>query len=117
MANCGIEFGSHTVTHPILTNLTDKELDFELVKSRRDIETQTGRPVHAVSYPVGGRSAFDDRVRSAANRAGYCLGLSYLPGTNRLPGLDRSGLRRQHIERYTDRAYFAAMLGLPEVFQ
>ena len=117
MAHVGIEFGSHTVTHPILANLTDRDLRFELVESRRVIEDQTGKPVHAISYPVGGPTAFDDRVRSAANRAGYRLGISYIPGTNPLPGLDHYGLRRQHVERYIDRSYFAAMLGLPEVFQ
>lgn len=117
MASVGIEFGSHTVTHPILANLTDDDLQFELVGSRRTIEEQTGMPVHAISYPVGGRNAFDDRVRRETNRAGYRLGLSYVPGTNPLHGLDRYGLRRQHVERYTERAYFAAMLGLPELFQ
>jgi len=116
MAHCGIEFGSHTVTHPILSNLTDKELDFELVKSRRDIESQIGKSVPAICYPVGGPSAFNDRVRTAAQRAGYRLGVSYIPGTNPLRDLDHYGLRRQHVERYTDRAYFAAMLGLPEAF-
>jgi peptidoglycan/xylan/chitin deacetylase (PgdA/CDA1 family) len=117
MAHFGIEFGSHTVTHPILANLTDDELRFELVRSRRDIEAQIGKTVHAISYPVGGRTAFNDRVRLAANRAGYRLGVSYIPGTNLLSDLDDYGLRRQHVERYTDRSYFAAMLGLPEVFQ
>jgi peptidoglycan/xylan/chitin deacetylase (PgdA/CDA1 family) len=117
MSNFGIEFGSHTVTHPILANLTDDELQFELIGSRRAIEEQTGKPVHAISYPVGGRNAFNERVCSAVNRAGYRLGLSYIPGTNPLTGLDRYALRRQHVERYTERAYFAGMLGLPEVFQ
>ncbi len=117
MANCGIEFGSHSVTHPILANVSDKDLDFELVKSRRDIELQIGKPIHTISYPVGGRTAFNDRVRTAAQRAGYRLGISYLSGTNPLPDPDRYGMLRQHVERYTDRAYFAAMLGLPEVFR
>ena len=117
MAHVGIEFGSHAVTHPILANLNDGDLQFELIKSRRDIEAQTGKPVHAISYPVGGRTAFNDRVRVAANRAGYRLGISYIPGTNPLRDLDHYGLRRQRVERYTTRPYFAAMLGLPEMFQ
>jgi peptidoglycan/xylan/chitin deacetylase (PgdA/CDA1 family) len=117
MSNAGIEFGSHTVTHPILANLTDEELEFELVESRRAIELQTGKPVTTISYPVGGRNAFNDRVRQAVQRAGYRLGASYIPGTNPLSSVDPYGLRRQHIERYTERSYFAAMLGMPEVFQ
>jgi len=117
MAQAGIEFGSHTVTHPILANLTDDELEFELAESRRAIEMQTGKPVTTISYPVGGRNAFNDRVRQEVQRAGYRLGVSYIPGTNPLSGLDHYGLRRQHVERYTERSYFAAMLGLPEVFR
>lgn len=117
MSNAGIEFGSHTVTHPILANLTDDELQFELLESRRAIELQTGKPVSTISYPVGGRNAFNDRVRQAIRRAGYRLAASYLPGTNPLSALDYYGLRRQHVERYTERSYFAAMLSLPEVFQ
>ncbi len=117
MAIAGIEFGSHTVTHPILANLTDDDLRFELVESRRVIEEQIGKSVSVISYPVGGRTAFNDRVRQAVALAGYRLGVSYLPGTNRLPGIDHYGMCRQHVERYTERPYFAAMLGLPEVFQ
>ncbi|HEY3967272.1 MAG TPA: polysaccharide deacetylase family protein [Planctomycetaceae bacterium] len=117
MARAGIEFGSHTVTHPILANLTDDDLRFELVESRRAIEEQIRKPVSVICYPVGGRTAFNDRVRQAAALAGYRLGISYLPGTNPLRGIDRYGMRRQHVERYTERPYFAAMLGLPEVFQ
>ncbi|MBI3861318.1 MAG: polysaccharide deacetylase family protein [Planctomycetia bacterium] len=117
MASAGIEFGSHTVTHPILANLNDDELRFELTESRRTIEEQIGKPVSVISYPVGGRTAFNEHVHEAVKLAGYRLGLSYMPGSNPLRRLDHFGLRRQHVERYTERPYFAAMLGLPEVFQ
>jgi len=117
MAQAGIEFGSHAVTHPILANLSDDELQTELIESRRAIELQTGKSVTTISYPVGGRTAFNDCVRQAVQRAGYRLGVTYLPGTNLLSDMDRYCLRRQHVERYTDRSYFAAMLGLPEIFQ
>jgi peptidoglycan/xylan/chitin deacetylase (PgdA/CDA1 family) len=117
MSSAGIEFGSHTVTHPILANLNDEELNFELVESRRVIEAQIGKSVSVISYPVGGRSAFNGRVQDAVAQAGYRLGLSYIPGTNRLRNMDRYGMRRQHVERYTQHPYFAALLGLPEVFQ
>lgn len=117
MAAAGIEIGSHTVTHPILSNLTDEELRFEMVESRRTIERQIGQPVEVISYPVGGRAEFNERVQQAARDAGYRLGASYIPGTNPLANLDRFGLRRQHVERFTTRSYFASMLGLPELFQ
>lgn len=117
MAAAGMEFGSHTVTHPILANLGDDDLWFELTESKRVIEQQTGRTVQVIGYPVGGATAFDERVRHMARGAGYRLGASYISGTNLPQNLDHFGLKRLHVERYTSRAYFAAMLNLPEVFQ
>ena len=117
MAAAGIEIGSHTVTHPILSNLNEQDLQFEMVESRQTIERQIDQRVEVISYPVGGRAAFDDRTRKAAFDAGYRLGASYIPGTNLFSDLDHYGLRRQHVERFTTRPYFAAMLGLPEIFQ
>lgn len=116
MANAGIEFGSHTVTHPILSRLEDNELWYELTESKRTLEDHLEKPVQTISYPVGGTSAFDARVRHMARSAGYKLGFSYIAGTNSLPIRDHYSLQRLHTERYTDRAYFAAMLQLPEVF-
>lgn len=117
MSAGGIEFGSHTVSHPILANLTDEELWHELTESKRTIEKQLGTPCDVISYPVGGTTAFNEKVKSLTEKAGYHLGVSYLPGTNHRSRFDRYALRRLHVERYTDRSYFAAMLNLPELFQ
>ena len=116
MSAAGIEIGSHSETHPILANVSDGELHHELNESKRSIESYVHRPVTAISYPVGGATAFDKRVCAAVQAAGYRFGVAYVPGTNRLNALDHFGLRRLHVERYTDRAYFASMLNLPEVF-
>jgi peptidoglycan/xylan/chitin deacetylase (PgdA/CDA1 family) len=116
MSAAGIEFGSHTVTHPILSRLDDNELWQELTESKRVLEEHIEVPVQTISYPVGGPSAFDARVRHMARSAGYKLGFSYISGTNSMPLEDRYSLRRLHTERYTDRAYFTAMLQLPEFF-
>ncbi len=116
MAAGGIEFGSHSVSHPILANLTDADLWCELTESRRVIEDQLRTPVQVISYPVGGVSAFDERVRRMARGAGYRLGVSYLPGSNALNSFDPFAVRRLHVERYTDRSYFSAMLNIPELF-
>lgn len=59
---------SHTWSHPLLTHCDDRELDYELVRSRSEIEDQLGKPVKALGIP-GGR--WDRRVLNAAARAGY----------------------------------------------
>lgn len=115
MARGGIEFGSHAVTHPVLTRLEDGPLANELASSRRTIEKEVGQPVTALAYPVGGTEAFDERVVSSSARAGYRFGVSYVSGVN--DGVpDPYRLRRLHVERYTSRAYFEALLSVPRLF-
>ena len=116
MARAGIEFGSHSVSHPILTQLDDSVLQRELCTSRAEIEKQIGGVVNVLAYPEGGPTAFDTRVMNAARQAGYRLALSYIPGVNSLSRLNRFALKRLQIERTTSRQRFRAMLELPGVF-
>ncbi len=115
MQRSGIEFGSHSVSHPVLSNLEDDALHRELSESRRAIEEQTGAECTVFAYPVGS-GAFDPRVIAATRRAGYKLGVSYASGVNAIGDLDRFAVRRLHVERYTSRAYFQSVLALPEIF-
>ncbi len=116
MAGGGIEFGSHTVSHPILSTLTESELQRELVDSRLAIQEQLRQPADVLAYPVGGRSAYNAGVRRVAAAVGYRLGMAYHRGINKLSSLDHLGLSRIAVERYVSRALFKSMLALPEVF-
>ena len=64
----GVEIGSHTITHPHLTRLSDIELSRELQDSRSRLEDELGRACPLVAYPYGENDA---RVRAAARKAGY----------------------------------------------
>lgn len=76
----GIEIGSHTVTHPILPNVTDDEaLIHELAASKARLEEMLGRQVPLFCYP-NGRS--DPRVQRATASAGYRCAVTNLPGMN-----------------------------------
>ena len=59
--------GSHTATHPLLTGLSDAELDHELAESRRTISARLG-DCRTIAYPYG---QADDRVAAATAAAGY----------------------------------------------
>lgn len=48
-----VSIHSHTVNHPILTNVPDDVLDMELKDSQHFLETVTKRRVYAFSYPNG----------------------------------------------------------------
>jgi peptidoglycan/xylan/chitin deacetylase (PgdA/CDA1 family) len=68
LADRGVEIGSHTVSHPRLTQLDDVGLERELRESRERIADELGRPCRYLAYPYGDE---DERVRAATRRAGY----------------------------------------------
>jgi peptidoglycan/xylan/chitin deacetylase (PgdA/CDA1 family) len=47
----GIQFGSHTVTHPDLRSLGPEQIDYELGFSKELIEQKLGAPVPSFAYP------------------------------------------------------------------
>ncbi len=76
---CGIQFGSHTLTHAWLTNLPDRELDREVRDSRSKLEDLLGAEVSCFAYPWG---IADMRVRAAVARAGYKAAVTAAEGLN-----------------------------------
>jgi peptidoglycan/xylan/chitin deacetylase (PgdA/CDA1 family) len=70
----GMEIGSHTLTHRPPSTLSDDDLRYELLESRRILEDGLGAPVTSVSSPTG---FFNPRMRSIAREVGYralCFG-------------------------------------------
>jgi peptidoglycan/xylan/chitin deacetylase (PgdA/CDA1 family) len=116
MADAGMEFGSHTVTHPILSTVTDAAmLACELRDSKSAIERQIDRPIATLAYPEGGRDAINDHVLTATRDAAYALAFTYEAGANRIASADPLQLRRIHVERHMTRHMFASALELPEL--
>jgi peptidoglycan/xylan/chitin deacetylase (PgdA/CDA1 family) len=113
MSAAGIDFGSHSVTHPNLTQLADADLRWELTESKRVLEGRLDRPIATLAYPIGTASAFDARVIAAAESAGFRLAATYLSGVNWVDKLDRFELRRHGVGLATTPAYFRALLSLP----
>ncbi len=69
----GIAFGSHTVTHPRLTWLSDANAARELAQSRADLERALDVAPRAVSYPFGACAV---RERAMAHDVGYDMGFT-----------------------------------------
>jgi peptidoglycan/xylan/chitin deacetylase (PgdA/CDA1 family) len=82
LAEAGWEIGSHTSTHPMLTQLGDAELARQLRDSRAAIEDRLGRPCRTLAYPYGDADA---RVAAAARDAGYAAACTLYPGYVRDP--------------------------------
>jgi len=69
----GVEFISHTATHPRLTWLAEPQAAGELVRSRQAIEASLDVAPRAIAYPFGAAS---QRERRLASAAGYSLGFT-----------------------------------------
>lgn len=113
MAADGIDFGSHTVTHPNLTRLTTEDLDQELAQSKQVLEDRLQRSVNSIAYPIGTPSAFNARVIDATANQGYKLGVTYVSGANPLFNLNRFELHRHGIGLRMTPPYFRALTSLP----
>lgn len=68
LTEAGWEIGSHTVSHPHLTEVGDDMLRDELVRSKAACEDHLGNPCTSLAYPYGD---FDARVVTATASAGY----------------------------------------------
>ena len=80
LAEAGWEIGSHTRTHPRLTQLDDESVAHELAGSRRDCEQGLGGPCRSLAYPYGDH---DERIVQAARDAGYAAACSLPAGWHR----------------------------------
>ncbi|MBN2298116.1 MAG: polysaccharide deacetylase family protein [Deltaproteobacteria bacterium] len=74
----GGDVGSHTHTHPRLTDVPPGEIEKECMVSKRILEEKLGIEAKWFAYPFG---EYDDAVRSAGIKAGYRLLLTSDPGS------------------------------------
>ncbi len=116
MNNNNMEIGSHTTSHPVLSMLTDVDLAYEIHESKKTLEKKLNTRISTIAYPVGMSFAYNDAVVKEVKAASYTFGASYIAGTNYLSVLKPYDLKRIHIERYTSKSMFKAMLSFPEIF-
>lgn len=84
MSADNIFFGSHTMTHPILSRLPEADLNWELRASRQLIEDKINQEVHFLAYPNGKKKDLTATVIKAVKEAGYKAALTTEPNTNTL---------------------------------
>lgn len=66
-----ITIGSHTISHPSLTQLTDDKVYGEMKGSKERLESVLGHPVEAFAYPFGSPIEVAMRVSAIAKSIGY----------------------------------------------
>ncbi len=87
MQSNGIEIGSHTMNHPILSHVNTQVLQEEIVTSRDFLQKKLGVPIHTFCYPNGQLGDINDEVIETVRNAGYIGAPYYLDLTNWEPFL------------------------------
>lgn len=77
LVGAGWEVDSHTLSHPDLTVLGDRDLRLETAGSRTRLRKLFGVPVNFFCYPTG---RYDERVVAAVRKAGYLGAMTVVEG-------------------------------------
>jgi glycosyltransferase involved in cell wall biosynthesis len=78
--DAGMEIGSHTHRHPILTRLSSPGRRADLLASRQGLEKIVGSPVRLLAYPNGRAADWDGAVIEDARAAGYDAAVTTIEG-------------------------------------
>lgn len=83
MQQAGIKFGSHTITHPVVSRLMPKDMERELGESKRLLEAKLECPVLDFAFPFGQLDDCGLEVSSPVlSRCGYRSASTTIPGPN-----------------------------------
>lgn len=86
----GIEFGSHTVDHNVLTELSPNSVNHELADSKSVLERRLGRRVEVLAYPCGFTNEYiKTRVNATGYRAAFTVNLGNVQPDDDLYALNR----------------------------
>ena len=108
----GFSFGSHTVSHPQLYDLTALAIREEVTVSKQTIEQRLGCAAESFAYPYAfpeTDAGFKVRLRGLLCEAGYKYGVCTSLGRPR-PGADPLFLKRLPVNSCDDESLFSAKL-------
>ncbi len=92
LKEAGWEIGFHTQTHPSLIELSEEELEEELITGKKETETKLGIDLDYIAYPLG---LYNKKVLKKVKAAGYKAGFTINGGsvkTRHIYTVDRVGV-------------------------
>lgn len=116
MRQGGMGFGGHTVTHPVLANLSRQRQAEEIAGCKERLETELGEPMTVFSYPVGSPQSFNRDTWTCLREQGVKFAYSYYGGFRRRRDWEPYDIRRIAMESYISPERFRAMVTLPQLF-
>lgn len=93
MKKSGIEFGSHTLTHPNLEKCDQQKMNDEIKQSKKVLEEFLKEEVNVFSYPYGA-GAFSEKIRQVVKEAGYSFACAIRQGKAQITPEDYYCLKR-----------------------
>ncbi len=101
MSRCGIAFGSHGMTHRMLSLLSEQDIEWEIGESKKAIEDQLSIQVSEFSYPYGWFNSFTPATDAALRRAGFTAVCTGIAGHN-FSAVDVLRLKRLRVSWLDD---------------
>jgi len=112
MQKGGIEFGAHTVHHPILTRISPEQVRQEVAGSKSRIEAELERPVLGFAYPNGQASDWNEESEKITAESGIRAAFTLVRGPSSQGEVKRNpfAIRRIFISHKHSLAEYAILL-------
>ncbi len=97
MSENGITFGSHTVSHPVLSGLSYADAKREIMESQKTIEEKIQKPVNLFAYPYGKKEDYSQKTINILKNAGFKYACTTIKGDENLNPDSPFELKRRGI--------------------
>ena len=97
MSKHGISFRSHTMSHPVLSDIAVEEARREIGESKRIIEEQIQKPVTTFAYPYGKKEDYTDEVTKILIDEGFEYACTTTVGYEQFPVATPLKLKRRGV--------------------
>jgi len=123
LAEAGIEIGSHSVNHPIFSNVSPEQIEYEVIESKKIIESKIQKEVISFGAPGRGiipieeKKRFEEILEGSVTKAGYKFSTRYSWGLVYERNFKRLRISRLGIEMHDTPGLFKAKLAFPEILR
>lgn len=97
MNEAGMDFGSQTCSHRIMSHLNSEIQDVEAKLSKQVIENEINCNIKAFAYPVGGANSFTAETIQIIKKY-YLLSFSFISGINTSKDLNKFTIERISVD-------------------
>lgn len=116
MHEASMRFGGHTVTHPVLSQISTARQQEEIHGCTERLKEKLGVAPQAFGYPVGQSHMFTSKTKQIVEEAGYCWAFSFYGNHCKVLHQDLFDIPRCAIEYGLSPAILNSRLTIPQIF-